>query len=421
MLTVTGPDGRLLSSVLSFYFRDEVLPYYAGDDEAARDLAANDFKYWELMRRACARGLKVFDYGRSKQGTGPYAFKKNWGFEPQPLHYEYCLYKRDAVPQNNPSNAKYKLLIETWRRMPIGLANCAGADASCAAWADRPRWPICSTWCTACRTRPTRATRCARTTCSSTWWRATACSSAPSSTTRKTSPMSTPCAHWCADLHAHPAAARCAPASPACAACCSGEALTLRYYRDAGLRQWVQETLAHEKIDAAIVFSSSMAQYAELRPGLPTLVDFVDVDSAKWTQYADQHRWPMSWLYRREGRELLAYERAVAARSKRSFFVTEKETALFRQLAPECAPTASRPMSNGVDADFFSPRRFRAVAVSRPAKAAGLHRRHGLLAQRRRRDMVRARHAAGAAPALARPALPHRRPQPHAGRARAGR
>jgi len=126
VLTVVAPDGRPLSSVLSFYFRDEVLPYYAGDDEAARDLAANDFKYWELMRLACARGLKVFDYGRSKQGTGPYAFKKNWGFEPTPLHYQYCLYKRDSIPQNNPSNAKFKLLIETWRRMPIGLANWLG-------------------------------------------------------------------------------------------------------------------------------------------------------------------------------------------------------------------------------------------------------------------------------------------------------
>ncbi len=126
VLTVTAPDGRLLSSVLSFYFRDEVLPYYAGDDEAARDLAANDFKYWELMRRSCARGLKVFDYGRSKQGTGPYNFKKNWGFEPTPLHYEYRLYKRDAVPQNNPANAKYKLMIETWRRLPLGVANWLG-------------------------------------------------------------------------------------------------------------------------------------------------------------------------------------------------------------------------------------------------------------------------------------------------------
>jgi len=126
ILTAVDEGGRPLSSVLSFYFRDEVLPYYAGDDLAARELAANDFKYWELMRRACERGLKVFDYGRSKQGTGSYAFKKNWGFEPQPLYYEYCLYRRDSIPQNNPNNAKYRLLIEAWRRLPIGLANRLG-------------------------------------------------------------------------------------------------------------------------------------------------------------------------------------------------------------------------------------------------------------------------------------------------------
>jgi FemAB-related protein (PEP-CTERM system-associated) len=126
VLTVTAPDGRLLSSVLSFFFRDEVLPYYAGDDFAARELAANDFKYWELMRRAAARGVTLFDYGRSKVGTGPYSFKKNWGFEPQTLAYEYRLYKRDAVPQNNPANAKYRLMIEAWRRLPLGFANWLG-------------------------------------------------------------------------------------------------------------------------------------------------------------------------------------------------------------------------------------------------------------------------------------------------------
>jgi FemAB-related protein (PEP-CTERM system-associated) len=126
VLTVVSPDGRALSSVMSFYFRDEVLAYYAGDDESARHLAANDFKYWELMRRACLRGLKVFDYGRSKVGTGPYSFKKNWGFEPTPMHYEYQLYKRDAIPQNNPNNAKYQLLIKTWRKMPISWANWLG-------------------------------------------------------------------------------------------------------------------------------------------------------------------------------------------------------------------------------------------------------------------------------------------------------
>ncbi|WP_394788239.1 FemAB family XrtA/PEP-CTERM system-associated protein [Rhodoferax sp.] len=126
ILTVVDSEGKALSSVFSFYFRDEVLPYYAGDDVSARDLAANDFKYWELMRRACERGLKIFDYGRSKNNTGSFAFKKNWGFVPIPLNYEYCLYKIGTIPQNNPSNTKYKLLINVWRRMPISLANAIG-------------------------------------------------------------------------------------------------------------------------------------------------------------------------------------------------------------------------------------------------------------------------------------------------------
>lgn len=126
VLTVTDAAGTPMSSVLSFYFRNEVLPYYAGDAPAARELAANDFKYWELMRRAAGRGATLFDFGRSKLGTGPYSFKKNWGFEPQPLAYEYRLYKRDAVPQNNPMNPKYRALIALWRRLPLPIANALG-------------------------------------------------------------------------------------------------------------------------------------------------------------------------------------------------------------------------------------------------------------------------------------------------------
>jgi FemAB-related protein (PEP-CTERM system-associated) len=126
VLTVTEPGGRAVSSVLSFYFRDEVLPYYAGDLAIARALAANDFKYWELLRRACERGVRVFDYGRSKQGTGAFAFKKNWGLEPTPLAYEYWLYRRESIPENNPLNPKYRVLMALWRRLPIPVANIVG-------------------------------------------------------------------------------------------------------------------------------------------------------------------------------------------------------------------------------------------------------------------------------------------------------
>ena len=116
VLTVIDPSGRPVSSVMSFYFRDEVLPYHAGDLTEARDLAANDFKYWELMRRACERGLRVFDYGRSKKDTGSHDFKKNWGFEPEPLHYEFHLLRGDEIPQKNPLNPKYQIFIQAWRQ-----------------------------------------------------------------------------------------------------------------------------------------------------------------------------------------------------------------------------------------------------------------------------------------------------------------
>lgn len=119
-------DDRTIASVMSFYFRDEVLPYYGGGTIEARDLAANDFMYWELMRRACARGIKVFDFGRSKLGTGAFDFKKNWGFEPEPLHYEYRLQSSKTIPENNPLNPKYQLFIKLWQRMPISVANLIG-------------------------------------------------------------------------------------------------------------------------------------------------------------------------------------------------------------------------------------------------------------------------------------------------------
>lgn len=135
------------------------------------------------------------------------------------------------------------------------------------------------------------------------------------------------------------------------------EALSVRYYQNAGLQAWVNQTLEANKMDATIIFSSVMAQYVSGTSGgalPPMLVDFVDVDSAKWTQYATGHKWPQSWLYRREGERLLAYERAVAARAQRSFFVTENETALFRQQAPESA-NRTGVICNGVDAEYFSP------------------------------------------------------------------
>ena len=125
VLTITL-EGKVIASVLSFYFRDEVLPYYGGGVDAARAVAGNDFMYWELMRRACERGIKVFDFGRSKRSTGSFDFKKNWGFEAAPLHYEYFLVTDREVPEINPLNPKYSLFIKAWKRLPLGMANMIG-------------------------------------------------------------------------------------------------------------------------------------------------------------------------------------------------------------------------------------------------------------------------------------------------------
>ena len=137
-----------------------------------------------------------------------------------------------------------------------------------------------------------------------------------------------------------------------------GEALSIGYFRDAGLQAWVDKTLATQRIDYAVLFSSPMARYVLDRGSakVPMVVDFVDIDSDKWTQYAKHKRFPESWIYTREARTLLAFERKVAARAKASLFVSPAEANLFRKLAPEVAATV-HPMNNGVDLDYFSPER----------------------------------------------------------------
>lgn len=129
-------------------------------------------------------------------------------------------------------------------------------------------------------------------------------------------------------------------------------ALTLPYYEDTRLRQWVNE---RRHIRRVVVFSSAMAQYVDPWPEpSQRLMDFVDVDSDKWAQYAPTRPWPFSWIYRRESRLLLAYERHVAGRFTASWFVSPHETRLFTALAPETADRV-HCFENGVDTAYFSP------------------------------------------------------------------
>lgn len=119
-------DGTPVAAVLNFYHGGEVLPYYGGGSSLARSCAGNDFMYWDVMRRAAARGCRLFDFGRSKLGTGSYAFKRNWGFVPEPLHYRYYLRPGAAIPDNNPLNPKFRLFVAAWKRLPLPVANRLG-------------------------------------------------------------------------------------------------------------------------------------------------------------------------------------------------------------------------------------------------------------------------------------------------------
>lgn len=127
MDVVSVLDGGVpVASVLNFYHRGEVLPYYGGGTARARACYANDFMYWEVMRRAAARGTRLFDFGRSKVGTGAFAFKKNWGFTPAPLYHRFHLAPGTSIPDHNPLNPKYRRFIAAWKRLPLPVANAIG-------------------------------------------------------------------------------------------------------------------------------------------------------------------------------------------------------------------------------------------------------------------------------------------------------
>lgn len=117
---------RTAGVVLSFYFRDTVYPYYAGAYPEFYKAGVNNFMYWELMRHAAARGCTRFDFGRSKRGTGAYAFKRGWGMTEHPLPYSYLLVNAQKMPDLNPANASFKPLIAIWQRLPLGVTKLLG-------------------------------------------------------------------------------------------------------------------------------------------------------------------------------------------------------------------------------------------------------------------------------------------------------
>jgi FemAB-related protein (PEP-CTERM system-associated) len=121
-ILVISKDGQPLSAVFSLYLNGTVYPYWGGGTAEARGARANELLYFELMKHAARRGCTRFDFGRSKAGTGAYAFKKNWGFDPQPLVYANWGKARET----NPLSPKYRLQVAAWKRLPLWAANRIG-------------------------------------------------------------------------------------------------------------------------------------------------------------------------------------------------------------------------------------------------------------------------------------------------------
>ena len=134
----------------------------------------------------------------------------------------------------------------------------------------------------------------------------------------------------------------------------NGEPMTLSYYRNQGLQRWVDQLASERELDSVFVFSGAVAQYIpqSLSDKVRCIVDFVDVDSDKWRQYAATKPWPASWIYDREGRKLLEFERKTAAQCDASLFVSPAEADFFRGLAPESGDKTFH-INNGVDFDYF--------------------------------------------------------------------
>jgi FemAB-related protein (PEP-CTERM system-associated) len=115
-----------IAGVLSFYYRNMVMPYYGGSLPDKNDFAPNNFMYWQLMKHAGERGYTCFDFGRSKSATGAFDFKRHMGFKPVPLTYQYCMLNGGSLPNNNPTNPKFRLAINMWRHMPLSLTKLLG-------------------------------------------------------------------------------------------------------------------------------------------------------------------------------------------------------------------------------------------------------------------------------------------------------
>lgn len=123
-------NGKPIAAVWTLFYRDEVLPYYGGSLREYNWLNPNNFMYWMLIKYGCESGCRIFDFGRSKKGTGSFDFKKRWGMVMSDLPYQYYLVRRKSLPDISPLNPRFSAVIRLWRTLPLPIANALGPAIS---------------------------------------------------------------------------------------------------------------------------------------------------------------------------------------------------------------------------------------------------------------------------------------------------
>ncbi len=118
--------GTLVAAVWTLFYKDQVLPYYGGSLREYNRLAVNNFMYWMLIKYGCENGYRIFDFGRSKKGTGSFNFKKRWGMQTDDLPYQYYLVRQESLPDTSPLNPKFSLGIRAWQKLPLFVTNSLG-------------------------------------------------------------------------------------------------------------------------------------------------------------------------------------------------------------------------------------------------------------------------------------------------------
>ena len=99
---------------------------WASTLQSSNDMNTNMFMYWEILKKATQKGCHFFDFGRSSKDASTYRFKKQWGAQPQQLYWYYWLPDGESLPELNPNNPKYKLLISVWQRLPVWVSQLIG-------------------------------------------------------------------------------------------------------------------------------------------------------------------------------------------------------------------------------------------------------------------------------------------------------